>query len=142
MKVIQGQCKQHSRKVEPSDHSRIKELAEEMTELCASPLGKYQFAYALAHCQVDHDDPMRFFVDTIGGIYINPKIIGYSLSETQQVEGCYSFPNRDDKKVMRRDVVFVSYTFIDNDGNEAYVSCQRCEGKQAQIFQQARSPPI
>lgn len=127
MRVLPNQCKKHSQPVE--DIKWALHLAKKMQKLCNEPLGKYPSALALAHCQVDHDNPLRFFVLADGQVIINPKIL-IGTRPIKRVEGCYSFPYRDVKKTSRFDSIGVEYT------NEKGKRVEKSiEGELAHIFQ-------
>lgn len=113
MEILPLQCPKSSRKVE--NIKEIMPLVPEMVELCKAPIGKKTSGLALSHCQVDHDDPKRFFVFANGDVVINPVILDKSF-RTTSVEGCMSFPFRDDKKINRFDLLTVRY--LDKDGKE------------------------
>lgn len=106
MEIIPKQCKKHSKKV--VKFSEIKELIYEMAEICNRPCGKYPRAHAIAHCQVDHDNPKRFFVLSDGTPIINPVILEASRPFTHK-EGCYSYAFRPEKKVKRYFKIKVQY---------------------------------
>lgn len=93
----------------------LKSKAKKMAELCCRPHGRKTGAMALAHCQVDKTDPLRFFVMKDGSIFINPKIIERK-GESWSMEGCMSFPYLDDKKVRRAEQIKVTY--LDLKGEE------------------------
>lgn len=104
--------KQSRHQSQPVPEDRIKELVcpliEEMVELCTQPVGKFPAAHAIAHCQVEEDNPLRFFVCIEGFAVVNPRIIEKS-EPFMHTEGCYSFPYRDPKKVRRFNRVKVEY---------------------------------
>lgn len=127
MRVLPNQCKKHSQPV--IDFKWCKQLAEEMAKLCKEPLGKYPSALALAHCQVDHDNPLRFFVLADGEVFINPKIL-IGTTQITRTEGCYSYPFRDVKKVKRYDRISVEFTNVK--GRQIKTSVK---GELAHIFQ-------
>lgn len=117
MIIIPRQCKKSSRKVEKKDLKRLKKDAAEMIALCQKPIGRYPGALALAHCQVDHDDPLRFFVMASGAIIINPEIEcdEDSLEYHYEREGCLSYPFRSIVKTRRLKKIFGNYeTFAKN----------------------------
>lgn len=135
MIVLQKHCKKHSRPVGEADFDMIKEAAEDMIELCRAPLGQYPFAFALAHCQVNHKDPMAFFVTHDGRVIINPKIVGYSIECVKEKEGCYSYAFRAPKIMRRRAVVYVDYQFMGADGSVNQARARRFSGDWARVFQ-------
>ncbi len=134
MKIIQGQCKRHSRKVKNKDIERVKETASEMVDLCKIKLGKYPNAFAIAHCQIDHDDPLRFFVSIDGRLIINPKIKPVGDETEVDLEGCYSYAFRDRVKVRRFKKIFVDYNEMENNGTIKRKT-KELDGLQARVFQ-------
>jgi len=133
MTILPSQTKKISQEVDVSDKEQLKEVLDlsiEMTELCKKPLGeKKNGALALAHCQVDHDNPKRFFVALNGEVFINPKILSKQDSFTH-IEGCMSYPFRGQKKVKRWNKVQVEY--INSEGETVI---DDVEGINACIFQ-------
>lgn len=111
------------------DIKEIKEIAEEIESLCHQPLGKHPSALAIAHCQVDHDNPLRFFVFANGDVVINPKILKRSGKFTHK-EGCMSYPFRGTTKVERYNEIEVEYTTLDGKKVKEYR-----EGLNACVFQ-------
>lgn len=90
MHIIQRIGKKQSRKVMPEDMARVRSLVPEIHKLCLEPLGTFtNGAYAIAHCQVDQDDPLRFFVLNDGTCVINPRIT-YIGKPFRHTEGCMS----------------------------------------------------
>jgi len=131
MKILARQCRKHSQEV--IDFPQIKPLIEEMTKLCVQPIGNYKAGgYALAHCQVDHDKPLRFFVTKEGATIINPKIL---LREQPfiHIEGCLSYPFRPTKKVKRYNKIEVEYYMFGFLGKKK--KKETLEGLMACIFQ-------
>jgi peptide deformylase len=127
MKIIQGKIKKISR---PVIGDVSVDLIKEMLEVCKQPLGRKSGGLALAHCQVDQDDPLRFFVLKTGDVIINPKILDKSDRVTN-IEGCLNFPFRDDKKISRYNKIKVCYT----KNNKSELIEQELEGIMAFIFQ-------
>lgn len=134
MKILPGQCKKTSRNVKEEDMEKVKSLAEGMIELCRQELGIYPYAYAIAHCQIDHDDPMRFFVGHHGRLIINPKIEPIYEDTSTELEGCYSYPYRPPKKVKRFKEVFVEYTEVEANGKTKKKK-KKLDGMQSRVFQ-------
>jgi len=128
MKILPGQYKKRSIEVDVVDKELMKE-AREMVELCQLPLGKKPGALALAHCQVDHTNPKRFFVTFDGKVVINPTILSKKNSFTH-TEGCMSYAFRGDKKIKRYNDLEVEYTTGRGDRKKEVVS-----GLMACIFQ-------
>lgn len=129
MKILPGQTKKRSQEVNLMNASGVPPVAMEMKDLCQLPLGRKSYAMALAHCQVDHDSPLRFFVMKDGTLIMNPQIL-----ETKggfwHTEGCMSFPFRNDRKVWRAQEVRVKY--IDENAREQN---RWVDGIEACIFQ-------
>ena len=123
--------KLRSRPVNKEDLPRVMRDSVEMTRLCGKPLGIRPGAYAIAHCQVTDDDPLRFFVLKSGEIYINPEIISRSGKPVRRPEGCMSFANLRDVSVKRHEhieVVFIDGIYMRHDGGTFH-------GLIARIFQ-------
>lgn len=105
MEIIPGQCKKTAKNVSNED---IAQAAKEMWRLCHEEAGKYGSALAIAHPQVDHENPLRFFVTAGGEVIANPIILEKSEPFTH-TEGCMSFPFRGKKKVKRYKRIKVEY---------------------------------
>ena len=127
MKILPNQCKRNSLPVE--DIEAIKPLIEEMLLLCKRPIGKKTGGLALAHCQIDHDKPLQFFVFANGDVVINPKIIERN-GKFKHKEGCLSYPFREDVLVDRYNEIDVEYLDINGERREEFR-----EGINACIFQ-------
>lgn len=100
-----------------------------MIELCHKRNGNYPGAFALAHCQVDHENPLAFFVFSDGRIIINPTLVG-GAGPGRHREGCMSFPIAPMKTVMRYNFVTVKY--LDENFEEI---TRESQGLEAAIFQ-------
>ncbi len=127
MKILPNQCKKHSQPI--TNIKQVKPLIDDMVELCQQPIGKYPSGMALAHCQVDHDNPLRFFVFKSGEVIINPKILDEDWL-VKSKEGCLSYPFRDEKIVKRYNHICVKY--LNSKGIEIVTNEN---GKRAFIFQ-------
>ncbi|MES2395047.1 MAG: peptide deformylase [Bacteroidota bacterium] len=117
MQIIQGQCKKQSRNVKIEDLPRVKREALEMLALCHKPLGRFPYALALAHCQVEHLDPLQFFVTKDAQLIINPKILYANRKGKNQTEGCMSYAFRSEVTVRRYESIQVKYQQLDREGN-------------------------
>lgn len=127
MDIIQTQCKKSSRNVK--NFKEIKKLIPDMYKLCFKKIGNYPSSIALSHCQVDHEDPKRFFITKTGSIVINPKILMAS-DPSYSKEGCMSYAYRPIKKVKRYNTLQVTYF------NEKWEEKnQIVEGLLAHVFQ-------
>lgn len=101
-----------SRRVKAEDLARVIEDATVMHEMCMVGRGEYNTAYALAHSQINDQDPLRFFVTMKGEIYINPVITAHSHVLSQIQEGCMSYPEEPMRSVTRFEKVTVKYRTI------------------------------
>ncbi|MCK5027371.1 MAG: peptide deformylase [Candidatus Pacebacteria bacterium] len=135
MQILQGQCRKQSRKVLESDFERIKKLSGEMIDLCRTKLGRYPMAHAIAHCQVDHNDPLRFFVTYDGMVIINPKIVKRDSETITIIEACYSFANREGKNIKRYAKIYVDYQFMKKKGDVVQRRDQLFEDTKARVVQ-------
>lgn len=107
-KILIPHPKKQSRKVEEKDIEIVLKDSEDLYRICFEPIGKHSGALAMAHVQIEADNPLRFFVKKEGIIIINPKIVSYSQEYTH-TEGCMSFPFRDIKKIRRWNIIKVEY---------------------------------
>jgi peptide deformylase len=117
LEILHPPHRKPSRPVEKADRDRVKLDMIEMAALCNQPLGKHSGAKALAHCQVEAKDPLRFFVLKNGDAIVNPKIIN-ATGSVRSREGCMSYPFRDPKLVKRHDHITVRFDLIKADGEE------------------------
>lgn len=98
LKIIQNIGNKQSRKVTEEDMQTVRDLIRDIQRLCNKPLGPNNIrAEAIAHCQVDQSDPMRFFVLKDGTTYVNPHIIERIGKPIRNMEGCMSYANADAK---------------------------------------------
>lgn len=138
MNIIQNIGKKQSRKVLPEDMERVRSLIPEMHKLCLEPLGYFKNgAYALAHCQVDQDDPLRFFVLMDGTTVINPQIIKRLGNPFRNEEGCMSKADTTCLLgVQRYKKIIVGFTGLEShDGQEEQGKVMEIGGLLALIFQ-------
>lgn len=122
-----------SRYVLPSDLDRVKSDAVGMANLCLRPKGLKKFAFALAHCQVTDQDPLRFFVNYFGDIVINPVITKRLDKPYREKEGCMSFAHLKDITVARNHLIEVNYFTLQFGMMLAQV--QQFSGLNARVFQ-------
>lgn len=101
-----------SRRVKEEDLPRVLTEAAIMHEMCMVGRGEYNTAHAIAHSQIDSEDPLRFFVTIKGEIYINPVIVSHSHELNQEKEGCMSYPDEPMKSTMRFKKVTVKYRTV------------------------------
>lgn len=97
--------------------------------------GKYERAASISHCQIEADDPLRFFVvDREFGWFfgwgkifpmrtiINPKIVSHGQNYQHVREGCMSYPFRNTIKMRRYEVVETEYwTFFGKRRRKQYL---------------------
>lgn len=102
-----------SREVLGTDLERVKNDSVEMAKLCLQPKGLKKFAFALAHCQVTDQDPLRFFVNYFGDIIINPVITKRRDKPFREKEGCMSFAHLKDITVSRNHLIEVEYFILE-----------------------------
>lgn len=103
--------------------SEIKEealaLVQFMEEMNGKFEGEHPKAYCLAHCQVNQDNPYRFFVADKEfvkkekffkhQVVINPKIISTTGEQFYITEACMSYPFKKEKKMHRHMFLSVEY---------------------------------
>ena len=106
-----------SRPVEDKDVDRVYNEAKEMYKIFDEKIGIYRGYYAIAHPQIEGENPLRFFVvnpkadimsDLPEAVIINPEIYQHDDSfpshsgEKKEIEeGCLTFPNIPPTKVRR-----------------------------------------
>ena len=82
--------KKKSRWVEEKDIERVIEEGKILLTLCTIPRGMYGNISAIAHPQIDDQDPLRFFVVPGGLLVINPIIFNHTKVTVEKKEGCMS----------------------------------------------------
>lgn len=82
-----------ARDIVEADLPRVAEEAHVLFNLCFTKNGNFNGAYAVAHPQIDDQDPLRFFVTREMKIIINPVIVRHTQALVSYREGCTSFPN-------------------------------------------------
>lgn len=104
-RLISRYCKPHNKKsrwVTEADIPRVVADGKDLVAMCNIPRGKYSGIAALAHSQIDDQDPLRFFVLPNGMVIINPVITDHTKTPIFKEEGCMSFPDHDIKKMVPR----------------------------------------
>jgi peptide deformylase len=101
-----------SRKVTEEDLDRVLEDAPIMHEMCLVGRGDYTTAYAIAHPQINDEDPLAFYVTFEGQIVINPHIINHTRHFVDKREGCMSYPEEPMKTVLRYNKVTARYQTV------------------------------
>jgi len=132
LKILQGQTNKESRTVGISELEEVSAAALDMKELCNKPCGRYPSAYAIAHCQVEHEKPLRFFIEKDGNVVINPRILKKEERGWHR-EGCYSFGLREMSKVSRWKKITVEYRTLKDGLSE--IKKEELEDMRAYIFQ-------
>jgi len=124
-----------SREVTQDDIGRVLNEAEIMHKLCFTPRGKYPSAVAIAHPQIDDQDPLRFFVTVTGEMIINPSIKDGTKVLVDNYEGCMTYPDADMVKVMRHNVIDLTYQTVLKDGTLSEMMEKTLSGKTAKFIQ-------
>lgn len=128
-----------SREAIEADIPRIKKDAEKMANILANKkgeLGIHPAGYALAHSQVEENDPLRFFVSSDGVVVINPKIISHTNFEQPHKEGCltYNWDGCYHVNVPRWNKITVELRVLRDKGWSEVVT-ETFNGLQSKIFQ-------
>ncbi len=103
-----------SRDVKASDILRVMADAHIMYNLCYTKRGFFNGAFAIAHQQIDNEDPLRFYVTVKKDIIINPVIKLHTRHTVNSNEGCLSFPDNKMKIVQRWNKCEVEAITIDS----------------------------
>jgi peptide deformylase len=74
------------------DIDRVIKESVVLYKLCFQPIGLYGSAFAMAHPQIDDQDPLRMFVTAEKQIILNPRIIKHSGYTVDSKEGCMTLP--------------------------------------------------
>ena len=144
MQYLKRYVKPHnkpSRLVTEADIPKVLEEAKVMLKLCHIPRGYAGSAAAIAHTQIESDDPMRFFILQDGFLIVNPEIIKHTRHPVEKEEGCMSYPEELKKRVPRYNKVVVKFQAIirgEFDKEKLYLSDFRednLDGHIANIFQ-------
>lgn len=106
MKEIIEPHKIKSREVIDADIKRVIEDAEGM----AKYIGGH--CVALAHSQVENNDPLRFFIFQNGQVIINPIITRHVNYTVDSNEGCMTYPDLEAKTKQRWHKIEVEYQTI------------------------------
>lgn len=108
-----------ARWVTEADIPRVIEDATLMSEMCLVGRGDYVIADAIAHTQINDEDPLRFFVvhdhsTNESHIIVNPVIFDGGGDVLIAEEGCMSFPDEPMKNVGRWANIRIRYQTIGN----------------------------
>lgn len=94
---------------------QVKLFIKDMAEVCKRRIDNRTGA-AIAHCQVEKDNPLTFYVMANGDAIVNPEII--SVNEKTLIwhsEGCLSFSRSPNVKVKRYRIIKAKYTLLQSD---------------------------
>jgi len=122
-----------SLEVTKKDIPIIKSIAPIMQDLCYKKYGIHTGALAIAHQQIEKDNPLRFFITKEKEIIINPIITNKKDTTFKSFEGCLSFPFFKGKIVLRYNSISVKYLTLENDNFIEKI--ENISGKRAFIFQ-------
>lgn len=124
-----------SRDVTDADLPKLMEDAHIMYNLCFTKNGKYYGGFAVAHCQINDSDPLKFFVTADKEVVINPVMLNHTAQELDKMEGCLSFPDMEMVPVKRYNKCTVEYSRLAGEGEIGERITENISGKRAQIFQ-------
>jgi len=99
------------KRVKEEDLEIVLNDAPVMHEMCMVGRGEFNTAHAIAHTQIS-TDPLRFFVNAEGQIYINPVIMSNDKELATLKEGCMSYPEEPLKTVIRYKTITVKYRTV------------------------------
>ena len=87
---------------------------DQMVGLCSRKIGVHvDGAIALAHCQIEKENPLTFFVFETGEVIVNPVILDFDVeSKFTHMEGCLSLAFRRGRKVPRFNRIKVAFIRI------------------------------
>lgn len=129
-----------SRTVTEADIDRVIKDGEVMLILCSIPRGMYGNISAIAHPQIDDNDPLRFFVLSSGMIIINPIVVNHTKTPVFKSEGCCTYPEEPmNESVMRYHKIQVSHQTLIKDGKDGKIKLSEpktvdLSGNVAQVF--------
>lgn len=126
--------KKKSREVTDADILRVITDVEILFDICFIPVGKYSGALAMAHPQIDNNDPLRFFVTKDREIIINPVITRRVGHTSNSIEGCMSHTDEPTITVQRPHKIEVEYQTLDKDYKLSKVLTGTRKGKDAFVF--------
>ena len=123
-----------SREVTAFDLPRVIKEAEGMINFCLKPKGNVTQIFALAHPQIDDQDPLAFFVTNTKKIVVNPVIINHTNATVDSVEGCVTFPEEAPITVQRHHKCVVKYQLIQEGDLTDFIE-EDVKGQTAKVFQ-------
>jgi peptide deformylase len=112
-RLLSRYCEPHNKKsrwVTQADIPAVLADGKDLVAMCNLPRGKYSSIGALAHPQIEANDPLRFFVLPNGMVVINPVITSNTKVPVMKKEACMSFPDNDPiLELPRYNKITVSY---------------------------------
>lgn len=125
-----------SREVTEADMDRVLKDAHILYNLCFVQHGPYPAAVAMAHSQIDDQDPLRFFVTADKRVIINPVITNKTKTPVYLAEGCMSFPMMPAVRTARSHKITVDYDTLSREEESIiHVKDAQFSGREAQMFQ-------
>lgn len=134
--------------MKPEDLPRVFEESEKIYKLLNTKIGMYKRFYAIAHPQVEAEDPLRFFVlnnktDEFKRwpeiVIINPVVLRHTNMATDSEEGCASLSTMPVIAVQRWTKCEVEFTPLQFDKENNPIMGKRktmnLSGKAAKVFQ-------
>ena len=131
-----------SRWVTEADVARVKAEAQIMLKMMQYPRNE-MMPRALAHSQIETEDPLRFFVMNGGRVIVNPVITMHTTVPVYKTEGCMSYPYEAPKEMVQRynkvEVIYQMLAEGPEDNKEAWrlspPMLERLNGEAAQVAQ-------
>jgi peptide deformylase len=150
IKIVEPHTKV-SKEVKSHDLPDIFELFKPCQDLMKNlvKIGAFSEIYALAHCQITKNNPLRFFVfnenservkqlvedSNVGGyLIINPEIIRHTNTPVIKKEGCLTFLGMGNVDVERYQKIVVKYQTLADNKTELEDKELACSGTLAQVF--------
>lgn len=127
--------KKKSREVTKDDLPQLIKDAHIMYNLCYTQRGNCGGALAIAHQQINKEDPMRVFVTKERKIVINPVMLRHTDNTVDSSEGCLSFPGLPQVTVQRWNKCEVKYLTLTGDGKDFVEKTENIRGKESKVFQ-------
>ena len=97
-RLLSRYCEPHNKKsrwVTNADIPTVLADGKDLVAMCNLPRGKYSSIGALAHTQIEANDPLRFFVFPNGMVVINPVITSNTKVPVMKKEACMSFADNE-----------------------------------------------
>lgn len=103
--------------------------------LCFTRRGRAPAAHAIAHPQIDDQDPLAFFITNEAKLIINPKILRHTNAPIFDKEGCMSYPDEPPKLMGRYRLMTVEYYSVDENNKLIGPFLYEVKGLEARIWQ-------